>query len=281
MLKTASARTTPRTMRRKREGRVTPPIEQVGYHTSSTAKWGMFLPFPPDRCGGSRTPCPETGSRGTKGGKAATETKSVSRTDPVTRGSSPRTVATAASGDAEGADLRGICLGAPTKIIADVPDGAVVARVHSGLRVVFPSQRVLCGLSLDEHGFAQRQPAGRVAGETSGEPLASEVRCATKRVSDADIAELVDRRGRQPAEEPVGRVGALLMQCDAALSIDPELIPADAAATTLRVDRVHGNDRFPITDAAVDQPRHDLVALCVEAPFDSRLRHTTGQLAVA
>src|SRR3954465_12680694 len=47
MLKTASARTTPRTMRRKREGRVTPPIEQVGYHTSSTASGECFCPSPP------------------------------------------------------------------------------------------------------------------------------------------------------------------------------------------------------------------------------------------
>ncbi len=46
-------------------------------------------------------------------------------------------------------------------------------------------------------------------------------------------------------------------------------------------DRVHADDRLLIADAAVDEARHDLVALRIEPSFDARLRHAVGELTVA
>src|SRR4029077_21083007 len=98
---------------------------------------------------------------------------------------------------------------------------------------------------------------------------------------DRVFAEPIDGRARHPAVELIRSVGALLVEADAALAVDPELVPAHAAAAGGSIDRVHGDDRFTTADVAVDQPRHDLVALRIEAALGAGLRHAVGELTAA
>ena len=44
---------------------------------------------------------------------------------------------------------------------------------------------------------------------------------------------------------------------------------------------MHGDDRLAVAHVAVNEPRHDLVALRVEPPLGARLRHAVGELPVA
>src|SRR5579863_9516120 len=63
-----------------------------------------------------------------------------------------------ASGDAEAADFRPIILVVFLQVVADVPEGAVVARVHGRRGVVLPAKAIrLRSLSLREHRFMKRQ----------------------------------------------------------------------------------------------------------------------------
>src|SRR6266851_9546667 len=129
-------------------------------------------------------------------------------------------------------------------IVPDIPDGAVVDRIHGGLRVVLPAHQRLRRLALDEHGLSKRQRAARIARQARGQPLAGIIRRTAKRVSDRDVAAPIDRGARHPAIEAVGGIRALLVQAHLPIVLDPEFVPAHAAAPRRRVDGMYGDDRF-------------------------------------
>jgi hypothetical protein len=60
--------------------------------------------------------------------------------------------------------------------------------------------------------------------------LAREVRSSTERVAHADVALAVHPDAAHPRVEPIGRIGALLVEVRVALLFEPELVPTDAAA---------------------------------------------------
>src|SRR5262249_43306847 len=159
------------------------------------------------------------------------------------------------------------------------PDRAVVARINSCLCVVFPAHGVLRGLAFHKRSLAQRQLAQRVVRASSRKSLSREVRRAAERVPNAYVAQPVNGRAGHPAESAIGRKSPLLMQADAAVFVDPYLVPAHAAAAGGCVDRVDSDDRFATRHPAIDEPRHDLVALRVESPIRARLRHAVRELS--
>src|SRR4026209_307252 len=107
------------------------------------------------------------------------------------------------------------------------------------------------------------------------------MRRAAERVADADGALRVHRRATHPAVEPLRRVRALLVQRHVALLVDPALVPPHATTAGRGIDGVDGDDRLAIADPAIHQPRHDLVALCVETAVHARLGHAIRELTVA
>ena len=133
----------------------------------------------------------------------------------------------------------------------------------------------------------QAEDAQGVARCPAGESLAGKVWRPAEGVADADVAELIDRRACHP---PIGRcqgcqgcqgcVGALLVQGGSAATVQPELVPADAAATRRRVHRVHRDNRFLVADSPIDDAGHELVALRVEPAVGAGLWHAVSQLAV-
>ena len=64
------------------------------------------------------------------------------------------------------------------------------------------------------------------------------------------------------------------------IALDAEFVPADATATRRRVDRVDGDNRLAVANSPVDESRHDLVALRIEAAIGPWLRDAVGQLSV-
>src|SRR5262245_35712680 len=107
------------------------------------------------------------------------------------------------------------------------------------------------------------------------------MRRAAERVADSDVAEPINRGAGHPAVKTIRRIRALLTQPDAAVFVDPKLVPAHAAAAGRSVDRMDGDQRFAARHLTIDEPRHDLVALRVEPPFNSRLRHAVRKLPAA
>src|SRR5204862_6508214 len=100
------------------------------------------------------------------------------------------------------------------------------------------------------------------------------------RVSNPDVACPIHRDAGHPTVEPFRRIRTLLIQGWIAFFVEAELIPAHAPATSLRSDRVRGDDRLVAHDLAVYESLHDLVALHVEPAFGTGLRHAARQLAV-
>src|SRR4029450_7585066 len=105
-----------------------------------------------------------------------------------------------------------------------------------------------------------------MAGEPGGEPLARKIRPAAERIADRDVALAVHRRARHPPVEAVRRIRALLVQRHLAPFVDPELVPADAAAARRGVDRMDRDDRLAPPAVSGDEPLPYLVALPCEAP---------------
>ena len=60
-----------------------------------------------------------------------------------------------------------------------------------------------------------------------------------------------------------------------------ELVPPNAAAAGYRVHGVYGNEQRAVSNTPIDHPRHNLVALRIEPPVGTRLRHAVRQLPVA
>src|SRR5262249_36180585 len=121
----------------------------------------------------------------------------------------------------ERADLARVARAVLLDVVADVPDRAVVNGIDSGLRVVLPSLTAGAGtiaafsaFAGNEDGFLERQLSLRIIWLPSRESLARKRRRSAVRVADADVAELVHRRARHPAEESVRRVRALLIERD-------------------------------------------------------------------
>src|SRR5258706_8743053 len=130
------------------------------------------------------------------------------------RGSQPRAARTfpsAAARQPERADARRVVGRALLHVVADIPYGAVVARVDRGLRVILPPQRRhLRRLALDEHGLAHREDAERVAHRTPREALTGEVGTAAEGVADPDAARLVYARATHPSKLTIRRERGLL-----------------------------------------------------------------------
>src|SRR5262249_12630 len=81
------------------------------------------------------------------------------------------------------------------------------------------------------------------------------------------------------AERPTGGKSPRWMRAEAAVLFDPDRVPAHAAAASRCVDRVNSDERFATRNLAIDEPRHDLVALRVEPPIRARLRHAVRELS--
>src|SRR6185436_12968202 len=165
----------------------------------------------------------------------------------------------------ERADLRRVARRVFLEVVANVPHGAVIVGIERRGRVVLPTQRVrLRGLAYREDGFRERELAERIVGLPAGKALSCEVFRTAERVSDTDVPELVDRAARHPPVVAVAEIGSLLIERDVAtLLVHPELVPAYAATTRRRSDRVRSQNRFVVAESSVDEARHDLVALRV------------------
>src|SRR5678815_539598 len=179
------------------------------------------------------------------------------------QGASPTPSRLFASRHLERADLRRIARRLFLEVVADVPHRAVVVRVEGGRGVVLPAQRVdLRALTLGKNGLGERQLAQRIVRLSPGKTLPGKVRRTAERVSDTDIAELVDGAAGHPSVVAVAQISALLVQRDRpALVVHTELVPPHTAASGGRRNRVRGENRFVIAESPVDEPRHDLVAL--------------------
>src|SRR5262245_2108852 len=116
----------------------------------------------------------------------------------------------AAARQPECADLARVVGRVLLDVIPDVPDGAVVGRIHRGRRVVLPTHRGLNSLAFDQDRFLQRHLSWWIVGEPCCEALTGELRCSTIRVAKRDVAVAVDGRAGQPTEVAVGGVSPLL-----------------------------------------------------------------------
>src|SRR5256884_10014225 len=97
------------------------------------------------------------------------------------------------AGHAKRADAACIARSIFLQIVADVPDRAVVARIHRGLGVVLPTYDILRSFAFDQQGLAQCQLAQWIIGQPRRETLTGKVRRTSKRVTNADVALPIDR----------------------------------------------------------------------------------------
>src|SRR5262249_11091391 len=104
--------------------------------------------------------------------------------------------------------------------------------VDGGLHVILPTHDPLRCLAFDDHSFFQRQLAQRIAGKSTRETLTRKVRRAAKRISNSDVAFLIDRRTGHPTIETLRREGSLLIQSEAAIFSNSKFVPAHTAAAS-------------------------------------------------
>src|SRR5262245_27372175 len=94
----------------------------------------------------------------------------------------------------ERADLRRVARRVLLEIVADVPPGAVVVGIEGGCGVILPPQRGrLRTFAGRKDRLGERELAEGIVRLSTREALAGEVFGTAERVSDADVAELVDR----------------------------------------------------------------------------------------
>src|SRR3954470_15278679 len=123
--------------------------------------------------------------------------------------------ATSTSRKTKSGDARRIVCCASLQIIPDIPDGAIIARVHRRLSVILPPQRnCLRRFPHGDDAFMNGETSARIGGESAGETLAGKLSGAAIRISDSDIPAAVRRRARHPPKCAVWRVGSLLVQGD-------------------------------------------------------------------
>src|SRR4051794_14602223 len=196
--------------------------------------------------------------------------------------SSAWSAATSTSGKTKRRDVRRIVCCASFQIIPDIPDGAIIARVHRSLSVILPPQRIrLARFPHGDDAFMNGETSAWIGGESAGETLAGEVSGAAIRISDPDIPASVRRRARHPTECAVWRIGPLLVQGDVAATIEAQLVPSHATSACARVDGVYSDDRLVPVDSPIDHACHQFVSLGIETLVGSRLRHALRELAAA
>src|SRR5262245_36564610 len=141
-------------------------------------------------------------------------------------------------------------------VLVDVPERAVINRVHGQVGVVTPA-RVhvrLGGRTVDGRSFAERHLPERIAGESPGVADAGEhVRAVDDAVSERHIAVLVRGDTAHPAVHAIARrIRALLV--DAVLAVrPPDLVPPNAGDTGHGLDRLVGHHRLGGAEVSVRQ----------------------------
>src|SRR5207253_7761993 len=138
----------------------------------------------------------------------------------------------------------------------------------------------LRGLALRENGLQECELAERIVRFPPGKALSRETVGPAERVAHPDIAELVDRAAGHPPIVPVREIRPLLVQGDRPVFADAELVPPDAPAPARGIDRVGRENGFAVSNAAIDHPGHEFVALRVEPLLGARLRYAFGELPV-
>src|SRR5579872_734972 len=98
-------------------------------------------------------------------------------------------------------------------VVADVPERAVIGRIHRQRRVVLPAERRgLRSLAVRENRLAKGELALGIVRKPGSESLTRVVRRAAERVANADVALPIHADARHPSIETVRRERALLIE---------------------------------------------------------------------
>src|SRR5437870_348007 len=142
-------------------------------------------------------------------------------------------------------------------VLVHVPERAVVDRIDRHVGVVAPARvrRRLDTRTVDDRAFAQRHLPERVAGKAARVADAGiDGRPVDDAVPETHVALLVLGDASHPAVDAVAWcVRALLVQA-VRPACPPDLVPALAGDPWGRLDRLAGDQRLVILEAAVGEP---------------------------
>src|SRR5262245_65883632 len=90
-------------------------------------------------------------------------------------------------------DSRRVSGRAALQVVPNIPDRAVVRRIHGSLRVVLPThRRGLRRFAGYENRLTQRESSRRIIAQPAGESLTGELARGAVRVADPNVASRVD-----------------------------------------------------------------------------------------